>query len=74
MNQTQTSGGEHMIFLTFGTSLHSTTISKHYTTETCNTAMERKFCGLLGDVFKNCEKFFNEAKLAFFWITVNSDI
>ena len=33
----------------------------------CNMAMERKFCGLLGDVFKNCEKFSYKAKLAFFW-------
>ena len=44
------------------------------TIETCNTAMERKFCGLLGDVFKNCEKCSYEAKLAFFWIAENSDI
>ena len=33
----------------------------------CNTVMERKFCGLSGDVFRNCEKFSCEAKLAFFW-------
>ena len=33
----------------------------------CNTAMERKFCGLSGDIFKNCENFSYEAKLAFFW-------
>ena len=26
------------------------------TTETCNTRMERKFCGLFGNIFKNCEK------------------
>ena len=36
------------------------------TAETCNTAMERKFCGRLGDVFKNCEKFSYEAEFAFF--------
>ena len=29
--------------------------------ETCNTVMERKFYGLLWDVFKNCEKFSYEA-------------
>ena len=34
--------------------------------ETCNTAMERKFCRLLGNVFKNCEKFSYEAEFAFF--------
>ena len=35
-------------------------------TVTCNTAMERRFCGLSGDVSKNCEKLSYEAKLAFF--------
>ena len=37
------------------------------TTETCNTAMERKFCGLFGDIFKNWEKCSYEALLAFLW-------
>ena len=36
------------------------------TTETCNTGMERKFCGLFGNIFKNCEKYFYEAVFAFF--------
>ena len=35
--------------------------------ETCNTAMERKFCGLSRDIFKKCEKFSYKAKFAFFW-------
>ena len=29
--------------------------------------MERKFCGLFGNIFKNCEKYFYEALFAFFW-------
>ena len=32
-----------------------------------HTAMERKFCGLSGDGFRNCEKYSYEAKLAVFW-------
>ena len=37
------------------------------TTETCNTAMEREFCRLFGDIFKNCEKLSYGAEFAFFW-------
>ena len=33
----------------------------------CNTALKRKFCGFHEDIFKNCEKCFNEAIFAFFW-------
>ena len=29
--------------------------------------MERKFCGLFGDIFKNYEKCSYEAVFAFFW-------
>ena len=31
------------------------------TTETCDTAMEREFCGLSRDNFENCEKLPYEA-------------
>ena len=31
------------------------------TTETCNTAIEREFCGLSEDYFENCEKLSYEA-------------
>ena len=37
------------------------------TTEMCNTGMKRKFCGLFGDIFKNCEKCSYQAVFAFFW-------
>ena len=33
----------------------------------CNTATERKFCVLLEDIFKNCEKFSYEALFAYLW-------
>ena len=36
-------------------------------TETCNTAIEREFCWLSEDIFKNCEKSFYEAQFSFFW-------
>ena len=36
-------------------------------TETCNTAMEREFCRLFIDIFKNCENLSYESQLAFFW-------
>ena len=35
------------------------------TTETCNMAMERKFCGLFGDILKNCDKLSYEADISF---------
>ena len=38
-----------------------------FTTEICNTGMERKFCGLFGNIFKNWEKWSYEAIFAFFW-------
>ena len=41
-----------------------------YTTEMGNTAKERKFCGLFGDIFKNCEKMSYEAQFAFVWHVV----
>ena len=41
-----------------------------YTTEMGNTAKERKFCGLFGDIFKNCEKMSYEAQFAFVWQVV----
>ena len=31
------------------------------TTEMCNTAMKREFCGLFRNIFKNCEKVTCEA-------------
>ena len=37
------------------------------TTETCNTVLKRKFCGLYGDIFKNCEKCFYDSILSFSW-------
>ena len=37
---------------------------------TCNTAMEREFCTLFGNIFKNCEKSSYEAKWACFWQVV----
>ena len=37
------------------------------TTEVGNTAMEREFYGLFGDIFKNCKKIYYEAEFAFFW-------
>ena len=33
----------------------------------CNMSYERKFCWLLGDIFKNCEKLSYGAEFAFFW-------
>ena len=33
----------------------------------CKTAIERKFCQLLENNFKNCENSFYEVKFAFFW-------
>ena len=33
----------------------------------CNKSYERKFCWLLGDIFKNCEKLSYGAEFAFFW-------
>ena len=33
-------------------------------------AMERKFCGLFGDVLKNCEKLSYEVQFAYFWQAV----
>ena len=36
-------------------------------TETCKTAIERKFCQLLENNFKNCENSSYEVKFAFFW-------
>ena len=33
----------------------------------CNMSYERKFCRLLGDIFKNCEKLSYVAEFAFFW-------
>ena len=41
-------------------------------TETCNTAMERKFCWLSEDNFENCEKSFYEAQFSFFWQVAES--
>ena len=41
-------------------------------TETCNTAMERKFCWLSEDNFENCEKSFYEAQFSFFWEVAES--
>ena len=38
-----------------------------FTTETCNTGMEWKFCGLFRNNFKKCEKCSYEAVFAFFW-------
>ena len=38
----------------------------------CNTATERKFCVLLEDIFKNCEKFSYEAKFQIFWQVAES--
>ena len=42
------------------------------TTETCNTAMEREFCGLFGVSFKNFEKCSYEALFALFWQVLES--
>ena len=36
-------------------------------TETCNTAMERKFCWLSEDYFKNSEKLPYELKFTLIW-------
>ena len=36
------------------------------TTEACNTAKEREFCRLFGDIFENCENLSYEAQFAFF--------
>ena len=33
----------------------------------CNMSYERKFCWLLGDIFKNCEKLSYVAEFALFW-------
>ena len=35
-------------------------------------AMERGFCGLFGDIFKNCEKCSYEALFSFFWQVAES--
>ena len=48
-------------FYLHGAQIKNAKCLKHYqnfnteTIETCNTAMERKFYDLLGDIFKNCE-------------------
>ena len=39
-------------------------------TEMCNTAMERVFCKLFGNIFINCEKLSYETKWALFWQVV----
>ena len=38
----------------------------------CNTAMEREFCGLFGDISKNYEKYSYEALFSFFWQVAES--
>ena len=38
-----------------------------YTTEMCNTALEREFCRLFWDFLKNGEKCSYEVVLAFIW-------
>ena len=35
-----------------------------------NTVIEREFCGLFGDIFKNCEKLSYGAQFAFVWQVV----
>ena len=51
--------------------LHTYKIACHFscinTIQTCHTGMKRKFCGLLGEIFKNCEKCSYEAVFTFFW-------
>ena len=41
-------------------------------TESCNTAIERIFCGLFMDDLENCQKLCYDAKLAFFWQVAES--
>ena len=40
------------------------------TTLTSNTAMERQFCGVFGDIFENYEKLSYEAEFTFFWLVI----
>ena len=42
------------------------------TTEMCNTAIEREFCGIFEDDHKNLQKLCNEAYIAFFWQVAES--
>ena len=68
-----------MIFMLYRVrqvNLYTFKITCHFscinTTETCNTAMEREFCGLFGVLFKNFEKCSYEALFALFWQVLES--
>ena len=49
----------NLVFLQFSINTEATLM--------CNKSYERKFCWILGDIFKNCEKLSYGAEFAFFW-------